>query len=117
MLLEKAVAAVKADKPGAIAKFNKVDGGFRDRDLYVFCAGPDGKIVANANPAIVGTDLKTLKDKTGKMFGKEMFDVAQEGKFSEVSYMWPKPGTTEPVQKVSYVTKVADQLCGVGYYK
>lgn len=117
MLLEKAVAAVKADKPGAIAKFNKADGGFRDRDLYVFCAGPDGKIEANANPAIVGTDLKTLKDKTGKMLGQEMYDVAKEGTFSEVSYMWPKPGTTEPVQKVTYVTKVADQICGVGYYK
>ena len=37
---------------------------------------------------------------------------------AEVDYFWPRPGAdTTPVQKVSYVTKVADQVCGVGYYK
>jgi hypothetical protein len=30
-----------------------------------------------------------------------------------VSYVWPKPGGTEPVEKVGYVTKVGDQVCGV----
>ena len=56
-------------------------------------------------------------DKKGKAFGKEMFDVAREGKLKQVSYMWPKPGSDEPVKKVSYVTKVAGDVCGVGYYK
>jgi hypothetical protein len=31
--------------------------------------------------------------------------------------MWPRPGTTDPVQKISYVTKIGDQVCAVGYYK
>jgi hypothetical protein len=31
--------------------------------------------------------------------------------------MWPRPGGTDPVQKVSFVTKVGDQVCAVGYYK
>jgi hypothetical protein len=31
--------------------------------------------------------------------------------------MFNRPGTNTPVQKVSFVTKVADQTCGVGYYK
>jgi hypothetical protein len=31
--------------------------------------------------------------------------------------MWPRPGEDEPVQKVAYVTKVDDQVCGVGYYQ
>ena len=61
--------------------------------------------------------MKELKDKTGKAMGEEMLKVAQEGKVAEVSYMWPRPGGTDPVQKVTYVTKVADQVCGVGYYK
>lgn len=116
-LLERAATAVKADKTAAIAAFNKVDGGFRDRDLYVFCAAADGKIESNANPAIIGNDLKTLTDKNGKKLGQEMFDTAREGTFAEVSYVWPKPGTTEPVQKVSYVTKIGGELCGVGYYQ
>ncbi len=114
-MLEKAVAALKADKAGALAKFTKGEGGFKDRDLYPFCGGPDGNFTAH--PTLVGKSLKDLKDKTGKPLGEEIYKVAKEGTISEVSYMWPRPGTTEPVQKVSYVTKVGDQVCAVGYYK
>jgi signal transduction histidine kinase len=114
-MLEKAVAALKADKAGALAKFTKGEGGFKDRDLYPFCGGPDGNFTAH--PSLVGKSLKELKDKAGKGLGAEMYQVAQEGKVVEVGYMWPRPGTAEPVAKVSYVTKVGDQVCAVGYYK
>jgi signal transduction histidine kinase len=114
-MLEKAVAAVKADKAKALAMFAKGEGGFKDRDLYPFCGGPDGNFTAH--PTLTGKSLKDLNDKAGKALGAEMYKVAQEGKVSEVSYMWPRPGQTEPVQKVSYVTKVGDQVCAVGYYK
>ncbi len=114
-MLEKAVAALKQDKAAALAKFTKGEGGFKDRDLYPFCGGPDGMFTAH--PTLTGKSLKDLKDKTGKPLGKEIYDTAKEGTISEVSYMWPRPGTTEPVQKVSYVTKVGDQVCAVGYYK
>jgi signal transduction histidine kinase len=115
-LLDKAVAAVKADKTKALADFNAGAGGFKDRDLYVFCAGPDG--VLTAHPAIKGQQLTSIVDKNGKKLGEEMAAKAAEGKVVEVDYMWPRPGAdTTPVQKVSFVTKVADQICGVGYYK
>ena len=114
-MLEKAVVAVKADKAGALANFTKGEGGFKDRDLYPFCGGPDGNFTAH--PSLVGKSLKELKDKSGKVLGEEMYKVAAEGKIAEVAYMWPRPGSTEPVAKVSYVTKVGDQVCAVGYYK
>ena len=114
-MLDKAVAALKADKAGALAQFTKGEGGFKDRDLYPFCGGPDGMFTAH--PSLVGKSLKDLKDKAGKPLGEEIYKTAQPGKISEVSYMWPRPGTTEPVQKVSFVTKVGDQVCAVGYYK
>ena len=116
-MLERAVAAVNADEPKALAEFSRGEAGFKDRDLYVFCAGPDGKIDAHPNPALMGNDMNTIKDKNGKLFGQEMVRVAQAGTLNEVSYMWPRLGTTEPVPKVAYVTKVKDQVCGVGYYK
>ena len=48
-MLVKAVAAVKADKTKALDMFNKGEGGFLDRDLYVFCHNvSDGKVVAVA---------------------------------------------------------------------
>ncbi|MRR36855.1 chemotaxis protein, partial [bacterium] len=114
-MLEKAVTAIKADKAGALDKFTKGEGGFKDRDLYPFCGGPDGNFTAH--PKLVGKSLKELKDKAGKALGVEMYAVAKEGTISEVSYMWPRPGSTDPVAKVSFVTKVDDQVCAVGYYK
>jgi signal transduction histidine kinase len=115
-MLEKAVAAVKANKSGALTQFAKGEGGFKDRDLYPFCGGTDGNFTAH--PTLTGKSLKDLKDKEGKPIGEEMYKNALEGKISEVSYMWPRPGTTEPlVQKVSYFTKIGDQVCAVGYYK
>jgi signal transduction histidine kinase len=120
-MLDKAVAALKADQAVALAMFNKGEGGFRDRDLYPFCFRiVDGKGVATPLAVLAGTDLRTLKDPTGKAYGREVYAVAQkpEGQITEVNYMFPKPGTTTPaVAKVSFVTKVGDLICGVGYYK
>jgi signal transduction histidine kinase len=114
-MLDKAVVEIKKNKAAALDKFNKGEAGFKDRDLYPFCASLDGN--TTAHPSYRGKNLKELKDKNGKLFGKEMFDVAEEGKVKQVSYMWPRPGSETPVQKESYVTRVGDQVCGVGYYK
>ena len=116
-MLDKAVAAVKADKAKALAMFQKGEGGFKDRDLYPFCANAsDGAFTAH--PALMGKKIQDIVDKSGKKLGEEMQKVATEGKIADVSYMWPRPGAdTTPVAKVSFVTKVADQVCGVGYYK
>jgi len=114
-MLEKAVAAVKANQADALAKFTKGEGGFKDRDLYPFCGGPDGNFTAH--PSLVGKSLKELKDKAGKPLGEEIYAKAKEGTIGEVSYMWARPGTTDLVQKVSFFTKIGDQVCAVGYYK
>jgi signal transduction histidine kinase len=116
-MLEKAVAAVKADKAKALDQIQKGEGGFKDRDLYAFCANASDGIIT-AHPSLKGKNIREIKDKNGKALGEEMMKVATEGKVDEVSYMWPRPGAdTTPVQKVSFVTKAADQVCGVGYYK
>ena len=123
-MLEKGVAAVKADKAKALDTINKGEGGFLDRDLYVFCFNSgDGNVVAtgSSNPVsrkVIGQDIRTLKDATGKVFGQDLYAAAKEGQITEVSYMFPKPGAdTTPVAKVSFVTKAGDLGCGVGYYK
>jgi Single Cache domain 2 len=123
-MLMKAVAAVKADKAKALDMFNKGEGGFLDRDLYVFCGNVnDGKQVANGNPnakQLMGVDARTLKDATGKPFGVELYAAYQkpEGEITEVSYMFPRPGADKtPVPKASFATRVGDLGCGVGYYK
>jgi Single Cache domain 2 len=120
-MLLKAVAAVKADRDVALIMFQKGEGGFKDRDLYVFCVRmSDGKTLAGPVAVPAGTDVRTLKDPTGKTFGMEQYAAYQkpEGQITEISYMFPKPGTTTPeVPKVAFVTRVGDLGCGVGYYK
>jgi hypothetical protein len=52
-MLDKAVVAVKADKAKTLDTINKGEGGFLDRDLYVFCFNSgDDTIVATgtSNP-------------------------------------------------------------------
>jgi cytochrome c len=118
-MIEKAAAELKTNEATALAKFNKGEGGFKDRDLYVFCYDMNtAKFTAHgANQALLGTDVKALKEKDGTPLGEKVFNASKEGTFTTVSYNFPKPGTTEPVPKESYVTRVGNQGCGVGYYK
>ena len=116
-MLEKAVAALKANQAQALAMFTKGEGGFKEKDLYPYCGGPDGNFTAH--PTLVGKSLKDLMDKgtPPKPLGQEVYAAAQPGKIAEVAYTWTRPGETAPVPKVVYVTKVGDQVCAVGYYK
>jgi dienelactone hydrolase len=124
-MLMKAVAAVKADKAKALDMFNKGEGGFLDRDLYVFCANlGDGTFVAIGNPnskQVLGTNLRAAQDWTGKAYGVDMYAAMQkpEGEITVVSYRTARPGIDKAaVAKVSFVTRAGDDLgCGVGYYK
>ena len=117
-MLEKAATELKADQTAALAKFNDPKGPFRDRDLYVFCFDMGtGKITTHINPSVIGTDGRTAKEKDGTPFGQKLYDAAVEGKINTVSYNFPKPGSTEPVAKEAYVTRVGNQGCAVGYYK
>lgn len=118
-MLERAVVALKADEAKALAMFTSGEGGFKDRDLYPYCGGPDGNFTAH--PTLVGKSLKALMDKATppKALGEEVYASAKEGEIAEVTYMWPRPNDPEkkPVTKVAYVTQVGDQVCAVGYYE
>lgn len=116
-MLKRVEADLKKDKAATLQKMKNGDEGFKDRDLYPFCIGPDGKTTAHAARERIGEQATALKDKNGKAFAKEMLDTAKEGKVSEVHYHFPRPGESQAVEKVSYVTKIGDQVCGVGYYK
>mgnify|MGYP003572716946 FL=1 len=114
-MLEKVVAALNADEAKALEMFTKGEGGFKDRDLYPYCGGPDGNF--SAHPSLVGKSLKDLKDKKGEPLGEIIYGTAKPGEIIEVAYSWPRPGETEPVDKVAYVVMVGEQICAVGYYK
>ena len=115
-MLEKAVAALKENKEKALEMFNKGEGGFKDRDLYVFCANAsDG--VLTAHPHLKGEHLQDIVGKKGFPLGKEIMQTAAEGQTKEVTYWWPRPGSEKALEKHTFYTQVVGQNCGVGYYK
>ena len=119
-MLNKTVAALKADKAKTLDEINKGENGFRVGDIYPFCFNlSDGKIVAtNADKANLGVDIRKNKDATGDAFGQRIYDAAKEGQINQASYKFAKPGPDRtPVPKVSFVTAVVGLGCAVGYYK
>lgn len=118
-MLERAAAALKANEAAALSEFNdKNDKHFHDRDLYVFCNKlSDGKMTAHPNQALIGMDSHAI---SGNMLMQKIDEALKdmtEGSVATVEYSHPRPGTTEPVAKESFITRIGNQGCGVGYYK
>ena len=109
-LLNRAVAAVKSNVVKALTMFNNGQNGFKDRDLYVLCANAkDGSITAS--PSSNGKSLNHFGP------GQTVMQTAEEGKVSEITYFWPRPGTIKPLKKHTFYTKIGGQICGVGYWE
>ena len=113
-LLTKAAAAVEANKASALARFQDPNGGFKDRDLYVFCFDRRAGTVLVGRDQ--GKDVRTLSDANGKMFGQEMFANVRDGDITIVDYTFPRPNSPAPVAKQSFIEGLGDIACGVGYY-
>ena len=105
----------------AVAELNKKDGKFAWKDSYVFLMDFSGKMLGHPNPKLVGVNTLEMTDKAekGKPIFKEFVAVAKDKGEGWVDYMWPKPGETTPVKKVSYIYRVPgkDLLVGAGYYE
>ena len=98
----------------ALADFNDADGGFRDRDLYVFCVGSDDTMVAH--PTIVGTDVTTLADADGLEIGNRIIEIGRDDGEGTLDYRWANPTTGEVENKSTFIHAVGDDVCAVGYY-
>ena len=117
-LLDRAVALLRVDKNRALDLFTTGDGGLIDKDLYVFCFTPDGTMTAHPNA--VGFDIygSEQKDLQGTQLGESLFKAARVGEVGEVTYKQPRytTGSDKEFTKTALMTRVAGQVCGVGYY-
>src|SRR5215472_267161 len=107
-LLARAAAAVKADKTSALARFDDPRGGFKDRDLYVFCFDRRYGTILAGQPRTKGKDIRTFKDPSGRAFGQQMFANVNDAGFIIVDYRFPKPNSDVPVDKESFVEGLGD---------
>jgi cytochrome c len=119
-MVKKAVAYVKAHgRDKAYAEFNRKDGPFTDRDLYMVAYGRDGVVLAHgANAKMIGKDLMEIKDIDGKAFIKERVEMAKTKAsfWQEYKFNNPVSGKIEP--KAMYCEPTADIIvCGGVYLK
>ena len=119
-LLQQAVAHYKqVGRAKALADFTGKKAPFVDRDLYVFCIGPDRIISAHGFVAsYVGASADALlKDANGQPLGKAILDAASAPDGGSVRYPMVNPVSRKTEPKVSFVQKVGDDVCGVGAYQ
>ena len=116
---QKAQAAVNdMGSEKAFVVFAEADGGYQEKDLYVFCLDMEGVMLSHAKkPQLVGKNLLEF-NKYGDYLFKDMVGTASADGEGWVDYKWPYPGTEEVREKTSYVmTNDEGFFCGVGAYK
>lgn len=69
-------------------------------------------------PALNGKDLAGITDPTGLHLFTAMADLVKAHGGGTIPYMWPRPGSTDPVPKLSYVKEFAPWgwIIGTGLY-
>ena len=117
-LLWRAVHQYKTQGKDAFSRFNSLNGGFVQDDLYVFVIGlDDGVVHANGgHPRVVGRQGKELTDADGRHFVREMIEVARSRGEGEVRYAWRNPLTQKVQGKVSHVVRIDNYLFGAGAF-
>ncbi len=115
-MLDQAIAYYKEHgREDALDAFNKRKAPFSDRTLYVFCIGPDKKLVADGEyREYVGQSADLIKDSSGKMLGQAMLDAAAGP--GELHYSFFNPATQLIEPKMAYLAKAGTDVCGVGTY-
>ena len=90
----------------AKARFYAASGAvwFEGHTNYVFIYDTEtGLCVMNAgNPALIGKDVRGLKDLAGLPFASMMLDMAKRGE-GTIRYTFPRGGAKTPLEKVAYV--------------
>lgn len=119
-----AAEMILQDKDAAIAEISNKEGKFVWKDSYVFVMDLKGKMLAH--PMMPGLmkmkSLLSTPDKNStepKMLFVEFVVMAGTKGEGWVDYMWPKPGTTEPSVKETYVYRVpgTSMFTAAGIYR
>jgi cytochrome c len=117
-MVKKGVAYMRAnglDK--AYAEFNKKDGAFTDRDLYLVVYGLDGVVRAHGgNAKMIGKDLLELKDIDGKAFVKERVELGKAKASFWQEYKFVNPETKKIEPKLMYCEREGDAVVCGGIY-
>ena len=98
----------------AIELLNSKEAVFGEKYVFVFDEETGIGIVNPFTTEIIGTDIGSLVDATGREYGKDLLDTSKRGRW--VPYLYKAPSTGDEQQKYSFVVSHDGLIFGSGYY-
>ncbi|HET9578581.1 MAG TPA: cache domain-containing protein [Usitatibacter sp.] len=116
-LVHKARAYIqKNGQEKAFAEFNRRDGQFVDRDLYIYVYDKNLKNLAHGgNAKLIGKDLGDLRDPDGKFVNRGLLEAAQKGG-GTYTFKFFNPASGKIETKTGYAEMEGDVMVGSGVY-
>lgn len=106
-IVDEAAYIVSKQGRGAFPVLRDKTGEFNYLTTYVFVIDAKGIDLVNpAFPQHEGRNVLGLKDSKGKFFIRDMIAMLSDKSSGWITYSWPKPRTTKPSDKETYVKKV-----------
>jgi len=118
-LVEKGAAFMKTHgKEEMIKRVNAKDPDYLQGALYLTMRDLKGVILANpVNQAMIGKDLIDVPDADGKLFRREIVELAKKKGKGWVDYKFKNPVSGKIEAKTSYIQLVGDVTLEAGIYK
>jgi cytochrome c len=118
-MVEKGAAFMKgSSKDEMIKRINAKDADYVQGPLYLTMRDAKGVILANpVNPAMIGKDLVDVPDADGKLFRREIIELAKKKGKGWVDYKFKNPASGKVEAKTTYIYLVGDVTLEAGIYK
>lgn len=118
-LAEKAAEFLKANgKEKTLAEISKPKGQFDKGEVYVYAFDMQGTVLAHPkNPEVIGKNTYDIPDEDGKLFRKDIVELAKAKGSGWVDYKYLNPETKKVESKTTYVLKAGDIILCCGVYK
>ncbi|MGF1683173.1 cache domain-containing protein [Photobacterium minamisatsumaniensis] len=116
-LLDKAISHVQNRGAGAISDFSN-QSRFTDKELYVFTLDIDGVFLSSggSSAVLVGDNVTNTADMHGKLFFRDMIEIAKQEGGGTVEYYWTNPVDSRGEPKRTMFKRIGDAIVAVGYY-
>lgn len=119
-MVERGAAFAKANgKDALLKKITAKDPEFVQGSMYIYVRDfPAGVNIAHPyNQSIVGKDLNDVPDVNGKMYRRDIMEIAKKEGKGWVDYMYKNPDNGKIESKTSYLMRVNDVVLVAGIYK
>jgi len=108
----------KNGKEALIKEINNKSPDFIKGDIYLYVRGIDGAILAHPiNPKLIGKNMLELPDADGKLYRKDILNLAKTKGKGWVDYRYNNPLTQQVENKSTYILKSDDIILEAGIYK